>query len=391
MTQAEVSRLRSELYPEETWQSAAVRARVNDADLSVREHDDIVRSLGGILCSCQPVAHPLGPAGYCEDCKTEGPFRQEIIASFRSPVIERYKTVDWQAAFKEEPEDIRWLKEDFLEHGTLSCLFSKPGIGKSLIALEVALEIVRNGRTVAYFDDENRRDDVVERLKSFRAKPEELDRLVYFSFQSLPPLDTPLGGEHLDALAEYHRPDLVVIDTVSRMVMGPENDSDTYLSLYRNSLTKMKRRDIAVLRLDHVGKDEKKGQRGSSAKESDADVLWHLSRDGEETYALECEKSRSGHIAFGTIINLQREYEPLRHVWDVHIDMPLSRYQAIMRQMDLLGISPSYGRDRVRKIFRDNGVVGVRNDQLGAAIIERRNRIRRLSPVKGTERDGGTD
>jgi hypothetical protein len=106
-------------------------------------------------------------------------------------------------------------------------------------------------------------------------------------------------------------------------------------------------------------------------------VLWYLSRDGETSYSLECQKSRAGHIAHGQIIRLERQYDPLRHDWHVQVELPLSHFEAVMRQMDILGIPTSLGRDKVRAVFRDNCVVGVRNDQLQAAIIERRNRERR--------------
>lgn len=373
---------------------------MNDADLSLTERDAIVRELGGIICDCSPernghLSVPIAPAGKCENCGAEGPFHAEALAYWAgknaSPIASKYQRIDWETAFKEEPEDICWLIEDFLEAGTLNCLFSKPGVGKSLLAMEVALEVLRRGGAVTYVDDENRRADVIDRLRSFGARAAELGSFFYYSFQNLPPLDTETGGEHLDALAAQDQPDLVVLDTISRMVQGTENDADTYIQAYRCSFTKLKKRGIAILRLDHVGKDSAKGQRGSSAKESDADVLFHLHRDGDTVFTLECEKSRSGHVPYGQIITLSRQYDPLRHVWDVRVDIPLSRYEAVMRQMDLLGISPSYGRDKVRKIFRDNGVVGVRNDQLNAAIIERRNRIRRLSPPSGTGGDGGTD
>lgn len=372
----------------------SVEQAVTGKDASLNEQREIVASLGGVLCNCA-VAMPIAPAGMCPNCGVEGPFYKQALAHYAAThngsdphendrIVSRYKKLDLHAAFKEEPEDIEWLKEDFLESGTLSCLFSKPGVGKSLISLEIAIEVVKTGGSVVYLDDENRAADIVDRLRSFGCTPDELaERLFIYNFQNLPPLDTEAGGDHLDALVGEDKPDLVILDTISRMIKGSENDADTYIQLYRCSLTRLKARKVAVLRLDHVGKDSGRGQRGSSAKESDADVLWHLTRDGESTFTLECEKSRSGHIPYGTLINLKRLYEPLRHIWDVHIDIPLNRYEAVMRQMDILGISPSLGRDKVRKIFSDNGVVGVRNDQLQAAIVERRNRQRRSVPMGG--------
>lgn len=370
---------------------------------------EILADLGGIMCRCAPdINHhmpmPLGPSGYCPNCGTEGPFYQQALAHYttthngtspheKTDVAGKYKKINWHEAFKSQPEDIEWLKEDFLEVGTLSAMFSKPGIGKSLIALEIAVEVIRSGRVVMYIDDENRISDTVDRLKAYRCTPDELDKLIMYSFAGLPPLDTGEGGVHLAALAEENEPALVIMDTVSRMVSGEENQADTFMQLYRCSLVPLKARGITILRLDHSGKDDSRGQRGSSAKESDVDFVWRLARTtGDNLFSLECQKSRNGHVAFGQIINLERKYDPLRHVWDVQIEIPLTQYEGIIRQLDILGIAPSYGRDRVRTILRENGVSGMRNDQLQAAIIERRNRVRRtFAPSTGTNQDEGTD
>ena len=369
---------------------------------------EILASLGGLMCTCSPdknhhMPMPLGPAGYCPNCGTEGPFYQQALQHYTvthngtdphidDTITDKYKRVDWHEAFKTQPEDIDWLKEDFLEVGTLSAMFSKPGIGKSLIALEIAVEVIKAGHVVTYIDDENRISDTVDRLKAYRCTPDELDNLIMYSFAGLPPLDTGAGGLHLAALAERDKPRLVILDTVSRMVEGEENQSDTFMQLYRCSLVPLKARGITILRLDHSGKDDSRGQRGSSAKESDVDFVWRLARNnGENSFALECQKSRNGHIAFGQIINLERKYEPLRHIWDVQIQIPLTQYQGIIKQMDELGIPASYGRDRARTILRDNRVTGMRNDQLQAAIIERRNRARRsLVPSTPSVRDERT-
>lgn len=306
-------------------------------------------------------------------------------------ITRRYKPVCWTAVFKEQPDEIEWLKPDFIEVGTLTSMFSKPGIGKSLLALEIAVEVVRAGHTVMYIDDENRVSDTVDRLKAYQCKPEELDRLIMYSFAGLPALDTDEGGQHLDALSAESQPKLVIMDTVSRMVTGEENAANTFLQLYRCSLVPLKARGIAVLRLDHSGKDDARGMRGSSAKESDVDFVWRLARDGEHTFSLECQKSRNGHIPFGQIISLERKYEPLRHIWDFQIEIPLNQYEHLIKWMDSFGIPVSYGRERTRGILREHNVSPGANNILQAAILERRNRARKerevpvLSPRSDSE------
>lgn len=353
---------------------------------------DIVASLGGLMCACSPEGNghysiPLAPGGACPECGTEGPLHRQAVLNAVArkgswpgdpePLHARYQKVSWETAYKEEPDDVQWLKPDFIERGSLAGLFSQPGVGKSLIVQELALELVRQGLTVLYVDDENRLTDIVDRMRAFGASWQELEKLCIYNFQGLPPLDTEEGGEHLQALALADQPDLIVLDTVSRMIKGNENDADTFLQLYRCSLTRLKRLGIAVLRLDHSGKDTTRGQRGSSAKESDLDVLWCLSRsDDDATFLLECQKSRAGHIPYGTMVTLTRSYEPLQHTWFVQIDMPERMYREIAEMMDRLSVPATAGVSMARKILRDNGVSMVRTSQLQAAILARRNRER---------------
>jgi hypothetical protein len=307
-------------------------------------------------CSCPPL-----PAGSPAE-------PVDLDAARLSRIAERYAPVDWRAAWKGQPEAVEWLLEPLLEAGTVNALFGKPGAGKSLITLELALQLVRAGHVIVYVDQENRIVDLVERLQAFGADPDELDRLRLYSFAGLPPLDTAEGGFHLLALAATAGAALVVIDTTSRMVAGKENDADTFLALYRCALVPLKARGVTVLRLDHPGKDESRGQRGSSAKEGDVDTIWRLVQAGPAAFRLEREKSRSGHGE--PAITLHRRFGPLRHEWDVRSDSPEAR---IAGQLDSLGVPIGAGRPAARKALESAGTK-VSNAQLEAALRLRKNR-----------------
>lgn len=248
-----------------------------------------------------------------------------------------------------------------LQACTVNALFGKPGSGKSLITLEIALRLVRAGHVITYIDQENRIRDLVERLQAFGAGPDELDHLRMYSFAGLPPLDTAEGGEHLLALAVTGGAALVVIDTTSRMVRGKENDADTFLALYRCSLVPLKGRGITVLRLDHPGKDETRGQRGSSAKEGDVDTIWRLVTTGPAAFRLEREKSRSGHGE--PLIELRRRFGPLRHEWGTAEDPAVP----VARKLDTLGVPQDAGRPTARRAL-DKAGYEVSNTLLEAAI-----------------------
>ena len=81
-------------------------------------------------------------------------------------------------------------------------------------------------------------------------------------------------------LVELTGAQVVVIDTTGRAVEGEENSADTYREFARTTGLSLKAAGIAMLRTDHAGKDKgKSGQRGSSAKNDDVDLVYHMERD----------------------------------------------------------------------------------------------------------------
>ena len=91
-----------------------------------------------------------------------------------------------------------------------------------------------------------------------------------------------------------HNVEAVVIDTLSRVCEGDENSNDTFNNFYKHTGVALKSRGIALLRLDHSGKDEAKGMRGASAKTTDVDVVWQLSVEDDKVF-LSRTYSRNAH------------------------------------------------------------------------------------------------
>ncbi len=369
--------------------------------------EEIARSLGGIICACSPesnghVTMPIGPAGSCMFCGTKGPFwdaalelakvNGHMMNGHAVSFADKYTRVNWHSAFRSQPDEVDWLFPPLLEKGTINALFGKPGTGKSLLALNIVLELVRDGKTVAYFDDENRVEDIVERLKNFGASPGELDTLHMYSFAGLPPLDGTEGGEHLAGLAEHHKADLVVLDTTTRMVSGDENAANTFLQLYRCSLVPLKSRGITVLRIDHPGKDDHRGQRGSSAKSGDVDTIWRLFYESDGMLALEREKSRSGHGE--AWIGVKRTEKPvLRHDWEALDHMPVTtEIEDWGARFDRWGVPRDAGRPALREELKAHTDSEVSTTKLWLVAKYRRSLAR---AAKGTpplrDHDGGED
>ncbi|MEJ7756905.1 MAG: hypothetical protein WKF83_11840 [Nocardioidaceae bacterium] len=71
------------------------------------------------------------------------------------------------------------------------------------------------------------------------------------------PLDTAGGGLDLLALCGVYgidSGDVIVLDSLQRVTSGPENDADTARALDRHTGQPLKRRGVAVVRSDNLGK-----------------------------------------------------------------------------------------------------------------------------------------
>ncbi len=150
------------------------------------------------------------------------------------------------------------------------------------LCCRIALGLTLDGhkvppRHVLYLDYEMTPEDLRDRLEYFGYGPEyDLSHLHYASLPTLDALDSASGGDQITTDAVALGADLVVIDTAGRAVTGDENEADTYRALYARTGRLLKAEGIALVRLDHAGKDVAKGQRGSSGKNDDVDIVLSL-------------------------------------------------------------------------------------------------------------------
>jgi hypothetical protein len=220
---------------------------------------------------------------------------------------------------KADASEPLWLVEDFMLVGGHAHLSAPAKTGKSLAGLWVAANLAfgrdpftwetRAPIRVVYLDLEMTRQDLKARLfDGMGFDPATIDRLVYFQRPPMPPLDTAEGGQWIRAMVELHKPELVVIDTLSRVIEGGENDSDTFRDLYRHAGQVLKEFGVAMIRLDHEGHGDVKRARGSSAKSDDVDVIWSMSKLDAGGLKLTNKGDRTGYSA--EVIKLKRTSTP---------------------------------------------------------------------------------
>jgi hypothetical protein len=289
--------------------------------------------------------------------------------------------IDWPAFWARDVTEASWIAEPLLALGRAHALYAPGGTGKSLLSLWLAAQIATGGRGldghpmeqrhVLYLDYEMTQDDLVERLEhmGFDAAS-TLTHLHYALLPSLPAADTPEGGKAIARLAELVEAEIVFLDTFSRAVGGDENDADTVRSFYRWTGLHLKAAGRAFCRIDHAGKDIEKGQRGSSAKNDDVDVVWQMVK-AEGGFTLTAKKRRMGWVP-ETVAVAQHD-EPTLHYTTATDLLPKGTQQAI-DELDRLGISERFGGREAAKQLRDGGVT-IRNDAAYAAQKVRRRRL----------------
>ena len=228
-------------------------------------------------------------------------------------------------------DDAQWLIEPIIPAGKSAALYAAGKTGKSLLVLDL-VTAAASGRPilggppletpihVLYVDQEMTKDDLTERLHSLGYAQRDPILKEHFHYSQLypwPPFDTKAGGDELLALARDVGAQLVVIDTLIRTVSGEENSADTIKNFYHHTAQPLKAAGIALLRIDHAGKDLTRGQRGTSAKRDDVDVVWLLKKTTgslpDKTMLTLVSTSRSNWIQEDIHIT-RNDGPPLAHV-----------------------------------------------------------------------------
>jgi KaiC/GvpD/RAD55 family RecA-like ATPase len=227
--------------------------------------------------------------------------------------------IDWEHFWATDHTEEEWLFQDVIALGRAHAVYAKHGVGKSLFTTYLAARMATEGKAVVqYLDFEMTEADLWERLSDMGySSKDDLSRLHYALLPSLPPLDTQAGADALltavGSLLEEHRGDpvITVVDTMSRAIVGEENSADTFRNFYRYSGLGLKQRGVTWMRLDHAGKDRQQGQRGSSSKGDDVDIVWRLSRT-DNGIRLDREKARMSWVPETTTFG--RFEGPLRYL-----------------------------------------------------------------------------
>lgn len=197
---------------------------------------------------------------------------------------------------------------DILVEGSAAALISAPGVGKTFVALDMAMHIAAGYKwlehevkqmPVAYILAEGT-GGIGKRVHAWRqhhqiAKGAKVGVGLWFWDKDIQ-LATDAGRRQLDgAMTQLEaligaRPGLVVIDTLARCFTGDENSVEA-MSLFVGGVDVLRALGCTVLILHHTG--HKKGrERGSTALRGAVDTMLFLESEAGAKLLLSCQKQR---------------------------------------------------------------------------------------------------
>lgn len=286
-----------------------------------------------------------------------------VISELEEDELALAHIIDWTTFWAAERPDNDWLAYPLAPRGRAIALYAPAKAGKSSVVLALATALA-TGRpifgqwecqptSVLYLDYEMTEADIEERLTELGYGPtDNFDNLHYALLPSLPPLDTRAGAQAVLTLVEHYDAQLVVIDTFRRATTGDEDKADTVNAFYQHTGLALKGAGRTVLRADHSGKDLERGQRGSSAKADDVDVVWQLRRT-ETGVAIKRTHSRVSWVP--DEIKLDRRETDRGINWTIVADAYPPGTKDVAELLDTLHIPVSASSRQAAKALREAG------------------------------------
>jgi hypothetical protein len=186
-----------------------------------------------------------------------------------------------------------FIVEPFIATQSLNMLYAARGVGKTWIALTLALAVARGEdflgyhvaeeRNVLYVDGEMPLPDIQERIIALDPRPPS--NLMILPSELLYRNDLPINlqsdedRDRIDQLLEFlsqdeKKPSLVILDNLSSMSGGIDENDNSALDQFLQWLVGLRHEGAAILLIHHAGKSG--AQRGASRREDFLDTSIEL-------------------------------------------------------------------------------------------------------------------
>jgi hypothetical protein len=195
-----------------------------------------------------------------------------------------------------------WLLLDMLVAGSLAVMYGPPGVGKSFLALDLALSIATNHQgvaapiacgTVVYIAAEGY-GGLRNRVLAWERVHNRVAENICFVTEAVNLLDESDTDQLIETLRNLTvAPCLIVIDTMARCMSGGDENSAKDVGTFVSMADALKTafRGCTVLVLHHGTKSNPKTERGSGALRGAADTMLYLESE-HGSPRLSCEKQK---------------------------------------------------------------------------------------------------
>ena len=271
----------------------------NDADYKVAATVDHVW--------LHQIRHDLGPkakriqlpAGVKDLCEFFTFYDMDTLRDLSRGTQSRFRPLD----LTREPPPVDWLLDGLIAKADVNLFAGGEGLGKSMISMGLTvavadgwtsflgLPVYHQGR-ILYVDEENPEDVVFQRLNRMGLKNTQNVRYLWNN-------GIRLDKNPDDFLAEVYdfQPELVVLDSLSRLHSLEENDMGSIGPLFNNVLKPMARESGAAVFMIHHHDKGGNGPRGSGDITASVDCVINCypgAQNGEMNVQLRKSRRRLG-------------------------------------------------------------------------------------------------
>jgi hypothetical protein len=214
-------------------------------------------------------------------------------------------------ALLDEPEDaVEWVVDGLIASASLNLLAGKPKAGKSTLARQLGFGVATGthflghacvGGVVWYLVLEDKRSEVRRHFRALGATGHEQVRFLFGGTKDLLP--------KLTRLAERERPQLIIVDTLQRLLMAKDlNDYAEVTTRFDPVLAIARTTGAALLLVHHASKTDRGGidaVLGSTALTGSVDNVFILART--DKYRVLSSIQRIGEDLDETVIALDED------------------------------------------------------------------------------------
>ena len=233
-----------------------------DYDAAGKHVDRAFEKIKADLPDARRVFLPTGVKDICEFFQSYD--LEDFKKLLKAPAPSLYRPLNLA---NQEIVEVDWMVEDVLAQGDIAILFGPPYVGKSVLTMALAVAVATGKSTflgqslnthgrVLYVDEENPEQIVRQRMQRLGLAPEHAKNVRFIHEQGVR-LDNEQGRAKLLAEARNFDPVLIVVDSLTRIHTGDENNAGEMSRLFNDGIKPLARKTGATtIILHHANKVE---------------------------------------------------------------------------------------------------------------------------------------